>query len=571
MTDTKEPATTYTQFACIGAGFSGIGLGATLKLKHNITDIRIFEREPELGGTWHLNQYPGAACDIPSSLYTFSFAPCPEWTSTSLPTAPQIKSYLVSIATKFSLLPSKITFSSSVQKCEWLPAPASRWRLTILSTHPPTNTTTLSHHECQFLFSGTGILFHPNTTPFTSLPGAASFSGTVMHSARWDHSVPLSGKKIILLGNGCSASQIVPALLGRSNNPEVSSSTNNNEEGGPLYNIASITQFVRSKHYVIPSLADLFPLSLLRPLPLPLQRFLCILIGELDFIAMRENALGRWMRRKKTEEVKKYMRLAAPERYHDLVVPGEGEFEFGYKRRVYDPGYLQALHDERVELTGERVVEVVEGGVRTERGRVVEGDVIVLATGFETNRFLEGVEVVGRGRERLGEHWGGGGGEGGTDGGGSLDGRDQDQDQDQEEEEARGVGAYETVAVGGFPNFFMLAGPNSVTGHTSVIIAIENAITLAMNVIKPILSEGSNVREVEVTAQAERRWVSSVQEELNNRTIWGGGGNKSKTESWYVRVDEKTGKRWNAMLYPGYQVGAWYRARKPKQKDWVYR
>lgn len=91
-----------------------------------------------------------------------------------------------------------------------------------------------------------------------------------------------------------------------------------------------------------------------------------------------------------------------------------------------------------------------------------------------------------------------------------------------------------------------------------------------MNVIKPILSKGSKVREVEVTPEAERQWVSNVQDELNNKTIWGGGGNKTAAESWYVKLDEKTGKRWNAMLYPGYQLGAWYRARKPRKEDWVY-
>ncbi|CAP71610.1 uncharacterized protein PODANS_6_450 [Podospora anserina S mat+] len=283
MTDSNDPPTTatYTQFACIGAGFSGIGLGATLKLKHNITDIRIFEREAELGGTWHLNQYPG-----------------------------------------------RITFCSSVQKCEWLPSPISRWRLTVLSHNA------ISHHECQFLFSGTGILFHPKTSSFFSLPGAGSFSGTVMHSARWDHSVDLDNKKVMLFGNGCSASQIVPALLGRSNNAEVCSS-------GRDYNVDKITQFVHSRHYVIPSLAELFPLALLERLPRGLQRLLCILIGEMDFIAMRENKVGRWIRRKKTEDVKRYMRETVPERYSDLVVP-EG-VEFGYKRRVYDPGVFEGV------------------------------------------------------------------------------------------------------------------------------------------------------------------------------------------------------------------------------------
>ncbi|KAK4200982.1 putative monooxygenase [Triangularia verruculosa] len=530
MTANQEPAAAYTQFACIGAGFSGIGLGATLKLKHNITDVRIFEREPELGGTWHLNQYPGAACDVPSSLYTFSFAPEPTWTSTSLPSAPQIQSYLVSVATRYSLLPSRITFNSSVQKCEWLPAPTSRWRLTIFDT----TTNTAFHHECQFLFSGTGVLFHPNTSSFYSLPGSSSFSGPVMHSARWDHSIDLRNKKVILFGNGCSASQIIPALLNSSNNADIVK---------PSGNIAQLTQFVHSKHYVIPSLADMFPLFLLRPLPLSVQRCLIMMVGEMDFVPMRQNALARLIRRQKSKAVRKYMAETAPGRYHDILIP---EFEFGYKRRVYDPGYLKSLHDGRMELTDERVVEVLPGGVKTDKGRVVEGDVIVLATGFETNKFLEGIEVVGRDGERLGEHWG--------------------------EGERRGVGAYETTAMGGFPNFFMLAGPNSVTGHTSVIIAIENAITLALNVIKPILTEeGGNVREVEVKHEAERQWVSHCQDELNNKTIWGGGGGKSKTESWYVKLDEKTGRKWNAMLYPGYQVGAWYRARKPRLEDWVYR
>lgn len=523
-----EPRPSYSRFACIGSGFSAIGLGATLKRWYGIDDVRFFEKHSELGGTWFANQYPGAhhsipprqgrhthrltqspgaACDVPSALYSFSFECNPDW-SCAFPPGAELWAYLKKVADKYDL-PRRMTFDVTVERCEWIDD-RSVWRLRIRDN----NTGALSAHESQFLFAATGILVQPREL---DVPGAATFKGPVIHSARWRHDVDLTGKRVVLFGNGCTAAQIVPNVAGR---------------------VAHLTQVIRTKHWVFPPPLSATTPNLLEgvkkylPFGARVQRFLVFAGAEQSFRGFYMTEKAAQFRRAKRERVERYMRATAPEKYHHLLIPA---FEIGCKRRIFDPGYLASLHAPNVTLTDEPVLEVVPEGVRTRTG-VIEADVIVLANGFVTgNNFFPGVEIVGRGGETVEEHW--------------------------HRVFHGGAGAYNSSAMSGFPNFFALLGPNSATGHTSAIIAAENSVNYALRIIKPILDGRASVAEVKL--EAEREYVDRVQAALGRRVFASG------CRSWYLGKTEH-GRTWNSAMYPWTQAYYWWRSLFPVWRDWRF-
>lgn len=513
----------YSQFACIGAGFSGIGLGATLKRWYGISDIRFFERHDQLGGTWYVNQYPGAACDVPSALYSYSFEPNPNWTRV-LPSHDELWAYQRRVADKYGLIPN-MTFGVVVQRCEWVES-KKRWRLHVHNS----KTDSVFTHECQFLFSGTGQLVQPRDL---DVPGVDIFKGAIFHSSRWRHDVDLTGKRVVVIGNGCTGAQIMPSIVGKT---------------------AHLTQIVRSKHWILPAIdgkrTDAMRM-LFKYIPgsMALQRLVVFLVAENDLRGFPMTKSGARFRRKKREGAERYMRAAAPEKYHDLLIP---DFEVGCKRRIFDSGYLACLHAENLTLTGDQAVEVTPEGVRTEKG-FIEADVIVLANGFVTNSFLGDVEVKGR-TETLAQHW----------------------------EKFGGAEAYNCSAMSGFPNFFLLfgasiptlsgtnqgltrcarqLGPNAATGHTSAIMAAENSINYALRVIQPVLDGKASA--VDLRLEAEQRYVDQIQDDLQ-KTVWNSG-----CQSWYVEENEQ-GRKWNAMSYPYSQAYYWYRSLFPVWRDWEF-
>ncbi|KAK0737907.1 hypothetical protein B0T18DRAFT_394300 [Schizothecium vesticola] len=503
----------YTQFACIGAGFSGICLGATLRRWHNITSLRLFDASPSLGGTWFLNRYPGAACDVPSALYSYSFAPNPRWTRI-LATGPELHAYLVRVAADYDLL-DKMSFRSAVERAEWHEERA-RWVLTVRDLDADATFT----HECQFLFSGTGHFSKPREL---DVPGLENFRGVAMHSARWRDEVELEGKKVVVFGNGCTATQIVPALV--------------------KLGVERVTQIVRAKHWIMPPVDETVPRwarEVLQWMPgmLALQRFIVFCVAEIAYLSfpVRNRRFRSWNQSRSEA----YMKATAPEKYWGMLIP---DFEFGCKRRVFDTGYLEALDRENVILTDEPAVEVVENGVRLRSGEVVDADIIVLANGFEMNELLEGVEVVGVGGETLHGKW----------------------------EKIGGLGAYKTFCVAGFPNFYLLLGPNSATAHTSNVIWIENAVNHSLRVIKPLLEGQASVAEVK--PEAEEAYIDKVQGGLQ-KMIW----SSPQCQSWYnkeldapVEVAGKKTQRWNGMLYPWSSGHFWWACLFPSKADWVFR
>lgn len=211
MTPKPVDAPSYSQIACVGAGLSAVALGATLKRWYDLEDIQFFERHPNSGGTWYINTYPGplpcpshildspqltptgCACDVPSALYSFSFALNPNWTRL-MPSNTEIKEYVDHVVDTYNLR-RKMTFGTEVVRSVWR-EDASRWLLYLRDLRSGREYT----HECQILFAATGQLVEPRPC---EIPGAADFHGSIFHSARWDHSVDLQGKNVVVIGNGC--------------------------------------------------------------------------------------------------------------------------------------------------------------------------------------------------------------------------------------------------------------------------------------------------------------------------------------------------------------------------------
>ncbi|GJC86121.1 Baeyer-Villiger monooxygenase [Colletotrichum liriopes] len=490
----------YTQFACVGTGISAIGLGATLKRWYGIDDIRFFERHRELGGTWFINQYPGCACDVPSALYSFSFDANPDW-SRILPPQQELWQYLHDVAEKYSLI-DKMRFGVNAERCEWSEA-RKRWQMTI--RHYETGK--IFYHECQFLFAATGQLMQPREI---DVPGASSFKGQIFHSSRWDKGVDIEGKRVVLFGNGCTASQIVPAIVDKTEH---------------------LTQVIRAKHWLMPPVdsenTDIMK-KFLRYIPgtMSLQRFIVYAKAEEALRGFYMTDSGNNYRQRVRDRAEKYMRETAPAKYHDKLIP---DFELGCKRRIFDAGYLESLHSENLTLLDEPVQEILPEGIRTQNG-VIEADVIVMANGFVTNNAVGGLEIIGREGETIDHHW----------------------------ESFGGPEAYNCTIANGFPNFFMLLGPNSLTGHTSAIIAAENSVNFALRIIRPLLDGKGTV--IEVTRAAEQQYVDRMQRDMQ-KTVWFTG-----CTSWYLK-DTKDGKKWNGSTYPYSQAYFWYRCLFPNFKD----
>ncbi|KAL3478136.1 hypothetical protein BJX99DRAFT_256688 [Aspergillus californicus] len=484
---TANPTPSYSQIACVGAGLSGIALGATLKRWYEMDDIRFFERHDDCGGTWHISSYPGCACDVPSALYSYSFAPNPRW-SKLMPSHNEIKAYQRDVADSYGLR-DKMCFRTEVTECLWR-EDVSRWLMVLRNV----DTHEITYHECQVLFAATGALVEPRAC---DIPGVSTFKGSIFHSARWNHDVSLEGKKVVVLGNGCTAAQIVPAIADRTE---------------------SLTQIIRSQHWIVEAINFSYTPAMLwvfRNIPFAqlIHRFAIFAVAELDYLLFPMTRLAALWRQARRKQFEAYMRKRSPEKYHDILIP---DFEPGCKRRIFDCGYLDTLHKENTHLTDAKILDIVPDGINTSEG-FIPADVIVLATGFNTNRFLPGMQVRGKNDKTVDEHWS------------RLD----------------GPGAYNNCALNGFPNFFFLLGPNTVTGHTSAVIAIENAVNYALRVLKPVL-DGS-ATSVEVKLAAEDTYIQKIQTALRN-TVWHSGCN-----SWYVND-----KSWNAMVYPWTQAYFWY-------------
>ncbi|KAL4927249.1 flavin-containing monooxygenase [Aspergillus undulatus] len=508
-----------TDVLIIGAGLSGVGFAIRLQQKYPRATFEIYEKAEQSGGTWWANTYPGCACDVPSHLYSYSFALNPEWSAQFAPQA-EIDAYCRDVAKKYDI-PRHITFRSTVQAATFDEA-SGTWLVRILDQQ----TGQVYERRSRILISAVGLLSEPNDC---NLPGAEEYKGKLFHSARWDHSFDWAGKDVVVVGNGCSATQFVPIL---SNTPG---------------SAKQVTQFIRQPHWLEERSNPKYGPTArwtFRNIPFTMRLFRCAIFLYLEsYFTTFKRAAGKKTRERRAKSQTAYIKRTAPERYHDVLIP---KMELGCKRRVMDTGYLACLHRTNMELVHDDPVKAITAtGVRTNSGREIYADAVILATGFKTTQPLFPIEVRGEGGVSLTEHW--------------------------ENSRSHTPQAYYGTAVSHFPNLFILIGPNTATGHTSALFTSECQIEFSLKVVAPILSSlhsappsllpkinpfsllSSRPKQapdtVSVTPQAEETeslWIDAASKEY----VWTSG-----CASWYLHPSGR-----NTGIYPASQVSFWLRS-----------
>jgi len=443
--------------AIVGSGFSGIGLAIRLR-EQGIEDFAVLERGAGVGGTWHYNTYPGCACDVPSHLYSFSFAPNPDWTRT-YSKQPEIRAYLERVVEDFGVA-SKIKLNTEVRGAEW-DEEADCWRIDT-SQGPVT---------AKVLVSGAGPLVEPKIPDF---PGLERFAGPVFHSARWDHDADLKGKRVASVGTGASAIQYVPAIA-----PDVE----------------KLHVIQRTPPWVMPHsgrAVTRLERTLFRRVP-ALQR---AMRGGI-YAARELMVLGFVKQPKGMKLLEKVGRrhMARALRDPALIAKTTPDYTVGCKRILPSNDWYPALARENVELHTDGVEEVRERSVVLAGGREIEADALIFGTGFHVVDVPVGRLVRGRGGRCLADHW---------------DGSPR---------------AHLGTTVPGFPNFFILLGPNTGLGHNSMVYMIESQIAYVLDALRAMRASGANA--VEVRPEVEARFHAEVQQRMQG-TVWNTG-----CVSWY--------------------------------------
>jgi cation diffusion facilitator CzcD-associated flavoprotein CzcO len=445
--------------AIVGSGFAGLGIGYRLR-EAGIDDFVILERASDVGGTWWWNTYPGCQCDIPSHLYSFSFAPNPDWTRT-YPLQCEIQAYLRGCAERFDLIP-RIRFGHEVKRASWNEA-TSRWRIE----------TSAGELTARVLIGGQGGLSEPR---LPAIPGRDRFAGPSFHSARWDHSVDLSGKRVGVLGTGASAIQIVPGIQ-----PEV----------------AELHVFQRTPPWVMPHTDR------------PISRVERRLYRRFPALQRVPRRFAYWLRESVNPGFTRNTRLLGPLERRALLhmrmqvkdralrAKLTPDYRIGCKRILPSNKWYPALQEENVELVTDGVAEITPRGIVTGAGAEIELDVIVYATGFHVTDIPFARRVVGRGGRTLDELWSG------------------------------SPRAYKGTAVPGYPNLFFLLGPNTGLGNNSIVYMIEAQIAYVIDALRTLREH--DLETVEVKPEAYRFWNDAVQRRMPP-TVWNSGG----CSSWYI-------------------------------------
>jgi cation diffusion facilitator CzcD-associated flavoprotein CzcO len=454
----------------IGAGFSGVCTAIKL-LEKGVTNFRIFEKSKGVGGTWWENSYPGAACDVPSHFYCYSFEPNPNWSRVYSPSA-EIQGYLEHCVDKYGVRP-------------YIQNEAKVTRLTL------NRTTGLWDIEfadgktisARHVVNAGGGLHRPSIPAF---PGKDTFVGPAMHTACWDHSVDMAGKRIVVIGSAASAIQAIPELAKIAQN---------------------VTVFQRTPNFIVPrndrEYTDKEKARFAKwPWLTRLYRWFIFMRMELIlFPITRENS--RYGRRA-TKRIMRYMReTVEDESLHKVLEP---DYVIGCKRILLSDDLYASLNRDNVDVVTSGIREIESNGVRSEDGRMHEADIIVYATGFDISAHMRSIDVVGVREETLASKW--------------SDGQE----------------AYNGSCIAGFPNYYMVTGPNTGVGTTSVVYMLEQSVAYILKLIEV----AGNTHWLSVREEVLQAYNRDIHEQLSH-TVWASG-----CMSWYLQPNGK-----NTTLYPG--------------------
>lgn len=455
----------------VGAGFGGIAAAIELR-RHGITDITILERAPDLGGTWFYNSYPGAACDVPSHLYSFSFAQRRDWSRLCSPQA-EIHAYLREVA-RAQQVDRLVRTDTAVTACSW-EAESCRWQV---------DTAQGERYTAAALILATGQLHQPSRP---RIEGADTFAGYSFHSAEWDHSYSLAGKRVAVIGTGASAVQLVPEIA-----PTVK----------------RLTIFQRTGNWFLPRTNRRYPaavravIGLLPGLQSLRRQFVFQYTESLTLAIRHPETIGRAVGARSAAFMRSQLK---DPRIRSKAWP---DYTFGCKRILFSSDYLPALERSNVELVTDPIARITAEGLTTASGALHELDCVIWATGFKTNDFMFPMRITGIDGLDLREHWSG------------------------------GAHAHLGMCVPGFPNMFVMYGPNTNTSGGSIIVYLEAQAAYVRQALQQLRGRGAGAIEVrgEVEAASDR----ALQARFAG-TAW------TRCDSWYRDENGRIVANW-----PGY-------------------
>lgn len=484
---------TSHQVVVIGAGMSGLCMGIKLR-ERGITNFVILEKSPQVGGTWYDNTYPGACCDVASVLYSYSFAPNPDWSRKFSP-HDEIRAYLQRCAEEFGLL-SHLRLSTEVDSAHWQEE-AGRWEIHLAGGERLT---------ARALVSGLGQLNRPNIPDF---PAKERFAGHSFHSARWDHDYDLTGKRVAVIGNAASALQFIPHIAKQ---------------------VEQLHVYQRSANYVIKRHDRPYKdweKWVFRNVPF-VQKALRAMVyfrGEWLFYPVLRNG-SSWLLKQWEKWCKDYREEEISDQaLRDKLTP---DFRLGCKRILISDDFFGAFVRDNVEVVTAAITKMDEQGVCADDGVERPVDAVIYATGFNTSQMHSAVEFRGEDGVSLQDAW-----------------RD-------------GAEAYRGVCTHGFPNFFMLYGPNTNLGSNSIIFMVERQVDYVVNCIDKLLSH--ELRAMDVNQHVQMAYSERMQGELA-QTVW-----VMNCDSWYKNAAGKVTNNW-----PRSTLTYWWHMRSPDFSDFDMR
>ncbi|MCK9249232.1 MAG: NAD(P)/FAD-dependent oxidoreductase [Solirubrobacteraceae bacterium] len=478
--------------AIVGSGFSGLGMAKGL-LDDGERDFVVLERADDIGGTWRDNSYPGCACDVPSHMYSFSWAQNPNWTR-AFAGQEEIWAYQRDVAARFGINPYVRT-GAGVTDATW-DDDEQRWTLT----------TDRGVVRARFLVSGTGPLCEPK---YPDLPGLDRFEGTTFHSARWDHDHDLSGKRVAVIGTGASAIQFVPRIQPK---------------------VASLTLFQRTPPWIMPRpdrpIGRLEGLAY-RRLPLAKELRRARLYAELESRVLPFAYVPQLRGPAKQLALRHLRKQVKDPALRAKLTP---DYDLGCKRVLLSNDYLPSLDADNAEVVTAGIREVRERSIVDADGVEHEVDTIIFGTGFHVTDQPIADAITGREGHTLAETW-----------------------------QRTGMQAHRGCTIAGFPNVFMLVGPNTGLGHNSIIYMIEAQVTYVREALKAAAERGAASLEVRPDVQTAEN--DAIQARLR-KTVWNDGG----CESWYL---DENGR--NTTLWPDFTFVFRERTKRFRPEEHVMR
>jgi 4-hydroxyacetophenone monooxygenase len=488
----------------IGAGLTG--MAAAIKLAEAGYDYEVIDKNPEVGGTWYANRYPGVGVDTPSYFYSYSFELNPYWTTFS-PKGPEMQDYLVRVSHKYAIR-DNIRFSTTVTSLRWNES-ENLWTVHTRGADGAEDVV-----RANVVINAHGPL---DRWEWPKIPGLETFTGPLMHTAAWDSSVDLKGKRVALIGTGASGAQVGPAIAA---------------------DVDKLTVFMRSRHWVLPN-----PTAGGVPVPEAMRwamRHIPFYLEYFRFYVYWTGSDGLWSNlvvdpewadnplaiSAQNEGLRQYClanlnaKLASRPDLIEKLTPDSPCFS---KRIIMDAGWYDMFLRDNVALEEQPIEQVLPNGIRMADGTVHEVDIIAAATGFNIQRMTGNLEIIGRDGRNLGEEWG--------------------------DEDANG---YFGVTVPGYPNYFHMNGPNSGPNHGAGLnLVAEAQVHYVIECLDALVQNGAAA--MEPTEQARGDFNDAVQAQML-QMIW----THPKAKNYY-----KNSKGRVIVSWPFRLLDYWTQSRKP--------